>query len=357
MWCISSTRVWSRSGSLSGPLMSRARATGPWARSKPSPASCSTTAPIRSRGAVTVRSSMGPGGSMSWTGSPESPSSATKRVRSPSCRALSASRAAWTRPVPSLAGTRRNSPVTHSRLPGSMRSSSHSRRWPKERGSGPVRGTGRTAGTGSLPGAAAAVRSRAWAAGVVASSSRGSSMSWPVAARNRLARRVSWSEVPPSRKKSSCTPMASVPNSSRHSPVITCSASVPGAASGVPPCSGVGSAARSSLPLGVFGKVFAATYTEGRWLSGSRPARNCRSSAASGSCAGSRWRTWAASRVEPSAVEKEVTALSATRGWAARAASTSPGSIRTPLIFTWWSVRPTYSRVPSARCRTRSPVR
>ena len=47
----------------------------------------------------------------------------------------------------SLAGTRRNSPVTHSRLRGSIRSSSHSRRWPKDSGSGPVRGTGRTAGS------------------------------------------------------------------------------------------------------------------------------------------------------------------------------------------------------------------
>ena len=38
------------------------------------------------------------------------------------------------------------------------------------------------------------------------------------------------------------------------------------------------------------------------------------------------------------------------------AASTSPISIRKPLIFTWKSVRPHISKSPDSRQRTRSPV-
>ena len=38
-------------------------------------------------------------------------------------------------------------------------------------------------------------------------------------------------------------------------------------------------------------------------------------------------------------------------------ASISPGSTRMPLIFIWWSTLPRYSSSPSARQRTRSPVR
>ena len=41
----------------------------------------------------------------------------------------------------------------------------------------------------------------------------------------------------------------------------------------------------------------------------------------------------------------------------ARAASISPSSMRKPRIFTWWSMRPRYSRSPSGRQRARSPER
>ena len=49
--------------------------------------------------------------------------------------------------------------------------------------------------------------------------------------------------------------------------------------------------------------------------------------------------------------------LRARRGARASTASTSPGSMRKPRTFTWKSIRPRYSSSPSARQRTRSPVR
>ena len=45
----------------------------------------------------------------------------------------------------------------------------------------------------------------------------------------------------------------------------------------------------------------------------------------------------------------------ARRGAAPAPASISPSSMRKPRIFTWWSIRPRYSRSPSARRRARSP--
>ena len=50
-------------------------------------------------------------------------------------------------------------------------------------------------------------------------------------------------------------------------------------------------------------------------------------------------------------------AAAATAGWPRSAASTSPGSMRKPRIFTCSSRRPRYSSTPSAVQRTRSPVR
>ena len=57
----------------------------------------------------------------------------------------------------------------------------------------------------------------------------------------------------------------------------------------------------------------------------------------------------------PAVSLRAMTTHSATAGCRARTASISPGSIRWPRIFTWWSSRPRNSSRPSARRDPRSP--
>jgi hypothetical protein len=69
--------------------------------------------------------------------------------------------------------------------------------------------------------------------------------------------------------------------------------------------------------------------------------------------------TYATSRRSPSppGASRATTTASRTRGWAASAASTSPGSMRKPRTLTCASVRPRNSSTPPASRRARSPVR
>ncbi len=89
--------------------------------------------------------------------------------------------------------------------------------------------------------------------------------------------------------------------------------------------------------------------------SGSRSRSQPRSSAASG--AASAPTTHAARNASPAASWRTATAAADTPGWAARAASTSPGSIRKPRTFTCASSRPMNASSPAAVQRTRSPLR
>ena len=73
--------------------------------------------------------------------------------------------------------------------------------------------------------------------------------------------------------------------------------------------------------------------------------------------AGSSMRTSAPSTSRPASAGMTAATAAATPGTRASAASTSPSSMRYPLILIRWSARPTNSRVPSGRYRTRSPVR
>ncbi|GAB3004383.1 hypothetical protein GCM10027184_72020 [Saccharothrix stipae] len=117
--------------------------------------------------------------------------------------------------------------------------------------------------------------------------------------------------------------------------------------------SGAGSAARSSLPLGVNGNGPAiGTTTDGTMYSGSTPATCSRASAGDAEPT-----TYATSRLTRRWSSRTSTAACAMSGCAMSTLSTSPGSIRNPRIFTWPSDRPRKSMVPSARHRARSPVR
>jgi hypothetical protein len=66
---------------------------------------------------------------------------------------------------------------------------------------------------------------------------------------------------------------------------------------------------------------------------------------------------YATSRFSPGWSSRTITRASRTASCASSRASISPGSMRNPRIFTWKSVRPTNSMVPSGSQRPRSPVR
>jgi hypothetical protein len=164
------------------------------------------------------------------------------------------------------------------------------------------------------------------------------------------------SEWPPRRKKSSAAPSRGTPSSSAQIRATSSSATSRGTT--YPPASapsGSGSARRSSFPLGVRGSAGRATKREGTRCSGRTASRASRSVPAAASAPSSA-ATQATSRA-PSGPGRASTTASRTPGRAASAASTSPGSTRKPRTFTWKSVRPRYSSVPSASQRARSPVR
>mmetsp|Transcript_19849 Transcript_19849/g.63046 ORF Transcript_19849/g.63046 Transcript_19849/m.63046 type:complete len:240 (-) Transcript_19849:938-1657(-) len=66
--------------------------------------------------------------------------------------------------------------------------------------------------------------------------------------------------------------------------------------------------------------------------------------------------TYATNRLSPGTSSRAITVTSRTSERLYRAASISPSSMRNPRIFTWVSIRPKNSSVPSSNHRTRSPV-
>ena len=107
-------------------------------------------------------------------------------------------------------------------------------------------------------------------------------------------------------------------------------------------------ARRSTFPLDVCGSASSIEKTAGTIAVGIQSRRNRRSSAV----VGAGWLAatmWATSRVLPRPSSPATTAFSRTPGCLSSAASTSPGSIRTPRICTWSSRRPRYSMLPSGR--------
>ena len=110
----------------------------------------------------------------------------------------------------------------------------------------------------------------------------GSSM--PKAARARAMSWVALNECPPRSKKSSSTPTRGTRSTSAHIWASKASIGVRGAIYGcsniASPCSCSGSALRSSLPLGVNGRLDRKTNAEGTITVGSRSARKARSSVA-----------------------------------------------------------------------------
>ena len=165
--------------------------------------------------------------------------------------------------------------------------------------------------------------------------------------------RTAVNESPPSAKKSSSAPTSATPRSSAQTAAIRRWVSVAGGVCAA--ATGGGSAARSTLPFGFSGSASSTTYALGTMWSGSRACSAARTAETSTSPSGCRT-SQAASRRRGSSPTGSTTA-SATPGTARQAAATSPGSTRKPRIFTWSSIRPRKSTVPSARIRTRSPVR
>ena len=112
-----------------------------------------------------------------------------------------------------------------------------------------------------------------------------SGISVPSTSRTWEITRVASSECPPRAKKSSPAPTRSMPRTCAQIPASSSSRSPRGAT--YPPtsgrvASGAGSAARSSFPFGVSGSAASSVNTAGIMNSGSRPARNARSSPAAG---------------------------------------------------------------------------
>ena len=72
----------------------------------------------------------------------------------------------------------------------------------------------------------------------------------------------------------------------------------------------------------------------------------------------SRWvgMRYATSLLSPCVSSRTITAACRTPGHSLSTASISPNSMRKPRTFTWKSIRPKYSMLPSARQRHRSPV-
>ncbi|CAM3253275.1 hypothetical protein COSO111634_08400 [Corallococcus soli] len=96
------------------------------------------------------------------------------------------------------------------------------------------------------------------------------------------------SEWPPSAKKSSCKPTDSTRSNCPHSPASSTSVGVPGATK---PCSargasGTGSAARSTLPLGVSGSASSTITTDGTIDSGNRRRACSRTADSTSGCPG-----------------------------------------------------------------------
>ncbi len=108
----------------------------------------------------------------------------------------------------------------------------------------------------------------------------------PNTSKTRPTTRTAVSESPPRWKKLSSAPTSGTPSTSAQTAAISCSAGVRGGrrpeAGAAGTAWGSGSAARSTLPPVVSGKVSSGVTVAGTMCSGSRSARWVRSSAASG---------------------------------------------------------------------------
>jgi hypothetical protein len=107
--------------------------------------------------------------------------------------------------------------------------------------------------------------------------------------------------------------------------------------------------------LGVSGNASSITSALGSMYSGNC-APNCRRSSAAPICAPASAIQYPTSRLSPGTSSRASTTASRTPPHADSFASISPGSIRKPRIFTWKSLRPWNSSVPSSPQRPRSPV-
>jgi hypothetical protein len=109
---------------------------------------------------------------------------------------------------------------------------------------------------------------------------RSGTSTWSVS-RSRERTRVASSECPPSSKKLSSRPTRSAFRTSDQIPAIISSSGVRGAEKAAPPAAapGMGSARRSTLPLGLSGRASSGTSTAGTMCSSSEVARWARSPA------------------------------------------------------------------------------
>ncbi len=183
-------------------------------------------------------------------------------------------------------------------------------------------------------------------------------ISTPRADRRRLTRRTARRECPPSSKKLSSTFTWGTLRMSANTEHRISSWALAGARPELAAVySGAGSARRSSLPLTVRGRVSRTIVADGTMYSGSDRPRWPRSADVSTVSPGAAGTTYATRRLSPGVSSRTSTAACAISLCDASAVSISPSSMRKPRSLTWSSARPRYSRFPSVRQRTTSPVR
>ncbi|RPK72632.1 hypothetical protein EES44_02860 [Streptomyces sp. ADI96-15] len=251
MWCIAITRTCSAGATRT----SRTRNSGPVRRSNGRTASARSTASTSSAPVTpTVRTGTS---TVSWTTWTPRPSTASKVVRSASCRATRPATA-----LPSAASSsvpvRRSAPTTlYSTEPGVKFSRNHRRSCGSDMGSCPPRATG-TTGDPARPASSSPSPPSISAA-------RRATVGWSKRARGERcvprtvrAREVTFRlemESPPRPKKSSSTPTRSAPSTSAQIAHRARSVSVRGSVYAAPAGvnSGAGRARRSTLPLTVSG--------------------------------------------------------------------------------------------------------
>ena len=240
--------------------------------------------------------------------------------------------------------------------PGSSWSRNQSRSWAKESGRGPVarhRHDGGRSRRRARPAADASARP----ATVGPSNRARSGSSTPNASRSRETSWVASSEWPPSSKKLSCD---ADPLHAQHlRPQIPASSSSVAACAA--PRSAVASAPRRlgrrqrpAVDLAVGRqrqRVEQLTKADGHHVrpAGARAGRRAAPRQRRSRSGGARRHVGDQARVPPARRAHATTTARRTAGCARSAASISPSSMRKPRIFTWWSMRPRNSSVPSAR--------
>src|SRR5262252_1874705 len=170
---------------------------------------------------------------------------------------------------------------------------------------------------------------------------------------------VASSECPPSSKKFASSPIRSSPRTSPQIPSTIPSTAVlsrSSSFSSTSSSSGAASLPRSSFPFPVTGNSATSTYLRGVMCSGNFFFRYSRNSSAPGARP-QLPTTYATSLFSPLLSSHSFTAHRLTPSCSPRTASISSTSILNPLIFTWPSLRPSNSILPSQRYLPRSPLR